>query len=116
MSSRSDAKDAVGGDLRLGARQFQTYEPGSVGLGFLNEGRWVSVMRETSRWEFDADGPVQPFEEVEAYNRRSVQERFTPLVEEGTKPSPFRINDHRLMLARREIGADDDIVACSELA
>jgi len=31
-------------------------------------------------------------------------------------PTRRTVTDHRLMVARREIDADDDIVACSELA
>jgi hypothetical protein len=32
------------------------------------------------------------------------------------RPTRHTVTDHRLMLARREIDADDDIVVCSELA
>ena len=51
---------------------------GPLRTHFLNYVRTISVVRETTRWRFDANGTVQEFEDTEAYKRRKVADRFTP--------------------------------------
>ncbi len=58
------------------ARQFEMFGP--IRTDFLNYVRTISVTRDGGRWRFDAAGTVQDFEEVEAYSRTRVAERFTP--------------------------------------
>ena len=41
------------------------------------EQRWVHVIRDPD-WQFWAEGPVQSFEDAEAYKRRRIWERLTP--------------------------------------
>jgi hypothetical protein len=60
---------------RFGARQFEMFGP--LDTDFLNYVRTISVVRDGARWRFDAGGTVQDFEDVEAYKRRKVTERFT---------------------------------------
>lgn len=58
------------------AVQFEIYGPGTNDpLGCV---RSISVARDAGRLRFDASGLAQPFEDVERYNRRAVDERFTP--------------------------------------
>ena len=42
------------------------------------ESRSIAVIQDGSHWEFDAHGPMQDFEEPEAYSARRVRDRFTP--------------------------------------
>jgi len=44
---------------------------------FLNYVRTVSLVREGSRWRFDANGTVQAYEDVSTYQARKVRERYT---------------------------------------
>lgn len=60
---------------RYGARQFQMFAP--IQTNFLNHVREVSLVRDGARWRFDAVGTVQDFEDVDAYQRRRMPERFT---------------------------------------
>jgi len=61
---------------RFGARQLELFGP--VATDFLNYVRTISVVREGSRWRFDATGTVQDFEDEKAYRKRRVADRFTP--------------------------------------
>lgn len=70
-----DRPAAVGRPPRYGARQFQIFAP--IETEFLNHVREVSLVRDGTRWRFDAVGTVQDFEDVSAYQRRRVSERFT---------------------------------------
>ncbi|TFC22109.1 hypothetical protein E3O55_19015 [Cryobacterium sp. MDB1-18-2] len=60
---------------RFGALQFQMLSP--LRTHFLNHVRAVGVTHDDSRWRFGATGTVQDFEQVEAYEKRSVRSRFT---------------------------------------
>lgn len=70
-----DVPPAAGRPQRFGARQFEMFAP--IPTDFLNYVRTVSVVRDGDRWRFDANGTVQDFEDVGAYKRRRVAERFT---------------------------------------
>lgn len=61
---------------RYGARQFELFSP--LPGQFLNYTRTVSVVRTGSRWRFDANGTEQDYEDIEAYTRRTIADRFTP--------------------------------------
>jgi hypothetical protein len=61
---------------RYGGRQFELFSP--IATDFLNYTRTISVVRTGSRWRFDANGMVQDFEDVDAYRRRTIADRFTP--------------------------------------
>lgn len=77
VTSIPDVKPRPGRTERLGARQFELFAPLEVDIH--NSVRAVSVTREGgNRWRFDAHGSVQDFENVAAYQRRSITERFTP--------------------------------------
>lgn len=71
-----DVPEGAGRPARSGARQLQMFAP--TATDFLNYVRTISVIRDGSRWRFDANGAVQDFEDVEAYRRRRVADRFTP--------------------------------------
>lgn len=60
---------------RYGARQLEMFAP--IDTSFLNYVRTISVVQDGSRWRFDANGTVQDFEDVQAYGRRRVADRFT---------------------------------------
>jgi hypothetical protein len=70
-----DVRASGGRSVRYGARQFEMFGP--IGADFLNHVRSVSLVRDGERWRFDANGTVQDFEDVEAYGRRKVADRFT---------------------------------------
>jgi hypothetical protein len=61
--------------LRYGARQFEMFAP--IRTDFINYVRTVSLVKDGTRWRFDANGTVQDFEDVEAYSRRKATDRFT---------------------------------------
>lgn len=61
---------------RYGGRQFELFSP--IPTDFLNYTRTISLIRNGARWRFDATGTVQTFEEVDAYRRRIIAQRFTP--------------------------------------
>lgn len=60
---------------RMGAVQFELFGP--LDTEFLNYVRTVSVVFDGSRWQFNATGTEQAFEEVDAYQARRVRDRFT---------------------------------------
>ena len=62
-------------DGRYGAVQFQLFGPAQT--DWLNYVRTLSVTYDGSRWEFDASGIPQEFEEPDAYRSRRVRDRFT---------------------------------------
>ncbi|MEA3215079.1 MAG: hypothetical protein QOJ19_1235 [Acidimicrobiia bacterium] len=59
----------------MGAVQFELFGP--LDTEFSNDVRIVSVAFDGSRWQFNATGTEQAFEEVEAYRARRVRDRFT---------------------------------------
>lgn len=71
-----DSSDDHHRDRRPAARQFEMFAP--IRTGFLNYVRTVSVVQDGAKWRFDANGTIQDFEDVEAYARRKVADRFTP--------------------------------------
>jgi hypothetical protein len=78
VSCVPDRSSVAGKDgLRIyGNVSFTLYGPEKT--DFINRIRHVSVMNDVSGWEFAAGGQVQPYEQVENYERRKVVERFTP--------------------------------------
>lgn len=70
-----DQRASQGLPERFGARQLQLFGP--ISTGFLNYVRTISLTRDGSRWRFDANGTVQDFEDVSAYSRKKVVEKFT---------------------------------------
>lgn len=44
---------------------------------FLNYERTISVVNDGGRWRFDQSGNPLPFEDVEAYGKRRIKDRFT---------------------------------------
>lgn len=76
VASIPDSEGGGGVPERLGARQFEMFGP--VATDFINYVRTISLVRDGSRWRFDTAGTVQDFEDVGAYQRRKVVERFTP--------------------------------------
>ncbi len=55
---------------------FELYGPNRS--EFLNYVRSIAVAYDGKKWAFAAEGEVQPFEQVERYSTRSIQDRFTP--------------------------------------
>jgi len=51
---------------------------GAAPRGRLNAIRSVACVSDGSRWEFQALGVPQPFEEAQAYQSQRVRDRFTP--------------------------------------
>jgi len=69
-----EPQDGVG---VYGGVQFQLYAPYKT--HFLNHLRTVCAVHDgTSRWLFEANGPVQPYEEPLQYGAHRVRDRFTP--------------------------------------
>jgi len=62
-----------------GMVQFELYGPhgGPAGMDYV---RLISASVETSRWEFETIGEVQPFEKPEYYAAKRIPDRFTPEV------------------------------------
>jgi hypothetical protein len=61
---------------------------------FLNYERTITVTKEATRWEFEADGTVQPFERTEKYKERRIKDRFTPeMLEEYCAALGIRLFD-----------------------
>jgi len=62
-----------------GAVIFRCFGPEPTGVSIVrNVERVVSAMNDGGTWRFVTEGPVQPYEELEAYARRRVVDRFTP--------------------------------------
>lgn len=59
-----------------GAVQFELFAPHPT--HFLNYERIVSSTNDGGKWRFDANGPVQSFEDTARYQKRRVVDRFTP--------------------------------------
>ena len=58
-----------------GGRQFHVFGPG--GTGGRNKIRGIDLVQDGARWHFGVTGTPLPFEDLEAYTRRRVLERFT---------------------------------------
>lgn len=65
-----------GGVGTYGAVQFQLFAPHKT--HFLNHSRGICVAHDGNQWVFDADGPVQPYEETENYRKHRITDRLTP--------------------------------------
>ena len=59
-----------------GAVKFALYGPNKT--DWLNRIRSVSVTNDVDGWKFAAEGDIQPYEQTENYQKRSIVERFTP--------------------------------------
>lgn len=59
-----------------GAVKFELFAPER--REWLNYERSVSLNFDNGGWRFDANGTVQPFEDIEKYNSRKKADRFTP--------------------------------------
>jgi hypothetical protein len=70
-----DVPAKAGRPQRFGTRQFELFAP--IPTTFMNYVRTISVVRDGDRWRFDANGTVQDFEDVSAYRRRRIADRFT---------------------------------------
>ncbi len=70
--SKSDRKDLI---RVWGHTLFALYGPNST--DGLNRIRYLSVSNDVGGWSFSEGGDVQPYEELDAYKRRRIQERFT---------------------------------------
>lgn len=60
---------------REGSLQFQLFGPDRT--HFLNYVRTIGVTREGGRWRFDSSGEPQPFEDLDAYETRRIQDRLS---------------------------------------
>jgi hypothetical protein len=70
---------AIGDQASTGAYAATILELyGAANTDFLNYIRSISVANDGGRWRFDANGTPQAFEDLEAYKKRRIQERFTP--------------------------------------
>jgi hypothetical protein len=70
--SKSDRKDL----LRVwGHTLFALYGPSST--DWLNRIRYLSVSNDVGGWSFSESGDAQPYEELDAYKKRRIQERLT---------------------------------------
>lgn len=65
-----------GRNAPFGARQLDLFAP--IPTDYLNFVRSISVTEDEGRWRFDTRGTVQDFEDLDAYQRRRIAERFTP--------------------------------------
>jgi hypothetical protein len=64
-----------------GDTEFSLYGP--TDTEWLNRIRTVSVANDVSGWRFVAEGEVQPFEQLQTYQRRRLAERLTPAMLES---------------------------------
>ena len=76
--SEIPAKDAL---QIYGAITFSLYGPEKT--DWLNKIRHIGVTNDSSGWEFETDGTIQPYEETESYSKRRLVDRFTPEMLEG---------------------------------
>jgi hypothetical protein len=61
---------------------------------FLNYERSISAANDGGQWRFDANGVVQPFEEVDQYSVRRIADRFTPdMLERYCESLGVRLNE-----------------------
>lgn len=65
----------AGNSARYPATIMEIYGPDDT--DFLNIVRSISSGFDGSKWEFAANGNIQPFEDTNLYKRRSIKERFT---------------------------------------
>jgi hypothetical protein len=70
------ASDSLGEVQKMAARSFELF--GAANTSFLNYVRSVASVHDGDRWEFAAAGTPQPFEDLDAYKARRVQDRLTP--------------------------------------
>jgi hypothetical protein len=70
--SKSHRKDLI---RVWGHALFALYGPRAT--DWLNRIRYLSVSNDVTGWSFSESGNVQPFEEVQAYEKRRIQERLT---------------------------------------
>jgi hypothetical protein len=59
-----------------GATTFSLYGPNKT--EWLNRIRSISAYNEGDHWVFQAQGEIQPYEQVEHYRKRRIVDRFTP--------------------------------------
>ena len=84
-----DPRTKVG---EFGAVAFQTLADHPT--DFLNIERTVQAGYYDVGWEFHADGPVLPFEQVARYRARRIRDRFTPeMLEEYARALGIRLFD-----------------------
>jgi len=67
--SKSDRKDLI---RVWGHAVFALYGPSNT--DWLNRIRYLSVSNDVSGWSLSESGDVQPYEEVEAYKKRQIQD------------------------------------------
>lgn len=70
---RDPGKDAL---QIYGAITFSLYGPEKT--DWLNKIRHIGVTNDSSGWELETDGTIQPYEETESYSKRRLVDRFTP--------------------------------------
>ena len=75
VASVPSSPEAPGRPSRRACRQFEMFGP--VDTDFLNYVRTISLVQYSKSWRFDANGTVQDFEDVTAYENRRTAERFT---------------------------------------
>ncbi|HEY6339737.1 MAG TPA: hypothetical protein VIW68_14690 [Candidatus Sulfotelmatobacter sp.] len=75
VPDRSNCADKNGLQI-YGAIKFALYSPNKT--DWLNRTRSISVMNDVEGWEFAAQGEVQPYEQIENYQKRRAVDRFTP--------------------------------------
>ena len=69
-------KGEVGVTGTYGIVQFELFAPQP--REFLNYERSVGALHDGTRWCFEVQGTVQPYEEVDQYSARKIRDRFTP--------------------------------------
>lgn len=68
--------DSPESDVSFGAAVLEVYGPKDT--DFLNYIRSIAAMNDGGRWVFNVIGEPLPFEDISAYKRRRVRDRFTP--------------------------------------
>jgi hypothetical protein len=73
LTKREDKKTSI---VHYAATSFTLEGPHET--EWLNEIRHVSARKDGGPWKFFQRGEVQPFEQVEQYERKHIRDRFTP--------------------------------------
>ena len=87
-ASQSERKDLV---RMWGATSFTLFGP--VQTEFLNRIRSIQVANDVGGWSFHESGEPQPFEELDAYSRHKIRDRFTfEMLERYCKALEIEVN------------------------
>jgi hypothetical protein len=118
VPDRSERADK-GGIQIYGAVKFALYGPNKT--DWLNRIRSISVTNDVSGWEFDANGEVQHYEQIENYGKRKIADRFTPEMLEAYCSAlgielfnPDFYGERSLLVLTKRVSSDAPVMSIAE--